>query len=301
MPMWENGDPRGPMENGTTYIVRPRIAPSNSPVIVARISSGSRQLLVGPASISASLQMNVRSSTRATSAGSERARKLFGRWASDSRLKVPLATSSSQRRSYSSWLPSHQWTASGWKSRRPFSTKSNRAWFVVAAVISKFFPTRGPRSRTGAGGSGQSFQLGLGADGDEDLTGAQQGLRRRVGGEPAAGVPQGQDQGAGRVADVGVPQRPAGQRGARRQRHLLQPELQAPVMHHHVEELGHMGLEHEGGHAGAADALGVDHPVGAGLGQLGLRALDPGPGDDEQVGAQRPGGEGHEQVGGVGV
>src|SRR5207248_2150917 len=121
-----------------------------------------------------------------------------------------LATSSSQRRSYSSWLPSHQWTAPGWKSWRPFSTKSNRAWFVVAAVISKFFPTRGPRSRTGAGGSGQSFQLGLGADGDE-------------------------------------------------------------------------------------------YPVGAGLGQLGLRALDPGPGDDEQVGAQRPGGEGHEQVGGVGV
>jgi hypothetical protein len=26
-PMWAIGEPSGPMENGTTYIVRPRIAP----------------------------------------------------------------------------------------------------------------------------------------------------------------------------------------------------------------------------------------------------------------------------------
>ena len=38
------------MEKGTTYIVRPRIEPRNSSVSVARISSGSTQLLVGPAS-----------------------------------------------------------------------------------------------------------------------------------------------------------------------------------------------------------------------------------------------------------
>ena len=38
---------------------------------VSRISAGSRQLLVGPASSSRSEQMNVRSSTRATSPGSE--------------------------------------------------------------------------------------------------------------------------------------------------------------------------------------------------------------------------------------
>ena len=55
--MWENGEPSGPIEKGTTYIVRPRIDPSNRPSIVARISAGSRQLLVGPASISCSLQM----------------------------------------------------------------------------------------------------------------------------------------------------------------------------------------------------------------------------------------------------
>jgi hypothetical protein len=45
------GEPSGPIENGTTYIVRPRIEPSKSSCSVARISSGSRQLLVGPASI----------------------------------------------------------------------------------------------------------------------------------------------------------------------------------------------------------------------------------------------------------
>ena len=67
-------EPSGPMMNGTTYSVRPRMAPRNSPVSSSRIASGSRQLFVGPASSSAREQMNVRSSTRATSPGSERAR-----------------------------------------------------------------------------------------------------------------------------------------------------------------------------------------------------------------------------------
>ena len=39
------------MQNGTTYIVRPRIEPLNFGVSVAFISLGSIQLLVGPASI----------------------------------------------------------------------------------------------------------------------------------------------------------------------------------------------------------------------------------------------------------
>ena len=68
------GDPIGPIENGTTYIVRPRIEPRNSSSSVSRISAGSRQLLVGPASSARSEQMKVRSSTRATSPGSDRAR-----------------------------------------------------------------------------------------------------------------------------------------------------------------------------------------------------------------------------------
>ena len=69
-PMYESGEPSGPMLNGTTYIVRPRIAPRNSSSSFARISAGSIQLLVGPASASRSEQMKVRSSTRATSLGS---------------------------------------------------------------------------------------------------------------------------------------------------------------------------------------------------------------------------------------
>jgi len=66
--------PRGPMENGITYMVRPRIEPSNTPLRVWRISAGAAQLFVGPASFLCSEQMNVRDSTRATSDGAERAR-----------------------------------------------------------------------------------------------------------------------------------------------------------------------------------------------------------------------------------
>ena len=73
-PMCAIGEPSGPIENGTTYSVRPRMQPWNSPCNVARISAGATQLLVGPASSCFSEQMKVRSSTRATSEGSELAR-----------------------------------------------------------------------------------------------------------------------------------------------------------------------------------------------------------------------------------
>ena len=73
-PISDLSEPSGPIENGTTYIVRPIIEPSNNGLNVARISSGSCQLLVGPASSSFSEQMKVRSSTRATSLGSDQAR-----------------------------------------------------------------------------------------------------------------------------------------------------------------------------------------------------------------------------------
>ena len=73
-PICEIGPPTGPIENGITYIVRPRIAPANKPRRVARILSGSSQLFVGPASSWRREQMKVRSSTRATSLASERAR-----------------------------------------------------------------------------------------------------------------------------------------------------------------------------------------------------------------------------------
>src|SRR3954462_6239158 len=69
-PRAEIFDPSGPMQKGTTYIVRPVMHPSNSGRSVSRISAGAFQLLVGPASSSFSEQMNVRLSTRATSDGS---------------------------------------------------------------------------------------------------------------------------------------------------------------------------------------------------------------------------------------
>ena len=81
-PMWAIGEPSGPMLNGTTYSVRPRIAPRNSAGVPSgrpvcrscRISAGAIQLFVGPASSFFSLQMKVRSSTRATSLGLLQAR-----------------------------------------------------------------------------------------------------------------------------------------------------------------------------------------------------------------------------------
>ncbi len=69
--MWAIDEPSGPIEKGTTYMVRPRIDPLNRSVRTPRISEGSRQLFVGPASDSRLEQMKVRSSTRATSPGSE--------------------------------------------------------------------------------------------------------------------------------------------------------------------------------------------------------------------------------------
>ena len=71
-PIFAMSDPIGPMLNGMTYIVRPFIQPVNNLFNVSLISAGSHQLLVGPASSSFSEQIKVRSSTRATSAGTER-------------------------------------------------------------------------------------------------------------------------------------------------------------------------------------------------------------------------------------
>src|SRR5215471_1149301 len=102
------GEPIGPMLNGTTYMVRPRIEPANSRSSVARMAAGSIQLLVGPASACFAEQIKVRSSTRATSAESDRQRYEFGRFFSLSLMKVPFLTISAHRRSYSACEPSHQ-------------------------------------------------------------------------------------------------------------------------------------------------------------------------------------------------
>ena len=56
-PSFGSSAPNGPMQNGTTYMVRPRIQPRYNSVMIPRISSGSIQLLVGPASTGRSEQM----------------------------------------------------------------------------------------------------------------------------------------------------------------------------------------------------------------------------------------------------
>ena len=111
--MCERGPPTAPIENGTTYMVRPRIDPANSGVMVARISSGCAQLLVGPASASRSDAMNVRASVRATSLGCERARYEPGRHSGLSLMSLPSATCSRSSASFSAREPSTQWIRSG--------------------------------------------------------------------------------------------------------------------------------------------------------------------------------------------
>lgn len=77
------------MQKGMTYMVRPAMDPVNFWFRVWRISAGSAHWLVGPASSWRLVQMKVRSSTRATSEGVERARKELGRFSGLRRMKVP--------------------------------------------------------------------------------------------------------------------------------------------------------------------------------------------------------------------
>src|SRR3954466_7671439 len=72
-PICDIGEPIGPMLNGSTYMVRPRMHPRNSDFSLRRISKGFTQLLGGPALSFEREQIKVRSSTRATSLASERA------------------------------------------------------------------------------------------------------------------------------------------------------------------------------------------------------------------------------------
>src|SRR3954453_13259595 len=122
------------MQKGMTYIVRPRIEPRKSSVMVAFISAGSIQLLVGPASSGRSEQMKVRSSTRATSFGSEVAQKELG--LDLSCTNVPASTSSWLIRAASSSDPSTHTTRSGSVSSATSRTKDSTPVCVVGAVSS---------------------------------------------------------------------------------------------------------------------------------------------------------------------
>ena len=129
--------------------------PANRPRSSSRISTGSRQLLVGPASTSRSQQMKVRSSTRATSAGSERARKDLGRRCGSSGSKVPASTSVWQSCSNASTEPSNQRTSSGVVSAATSSTQDSSRACLVAGVASITTspppPVRAGRLSRGAG------------------------------------------------------------------------------------------------------------------------------------------------------
>ena len=91
----------------------------------------------------------------------------------------------------------------------------------------------------------------------------------------------------------------SGERG--RHHDLLEPELEAAVVHHHLEEIDDVRLESECRHPVATDALRVDDPVRAGSLELCLRGIVAGPRDDHQVGAQRSAAQRHVEVVGVGV
>ena len=133
-------EPKGPMEKGTTYMVRPCMQPSNKGFKVWRISAGAIQLLVGPAFSFFSEQMYVRSSTRATSEGSEQAKKLPGRLAGLSFLKVPLSTNCWHRRSYSSSEPSHQYTLAGLHKAAISATQAISLGFLTYVGVFRFKP-----------------------------------------------------------------------------------------------------------------------------------------------------------------
>src|SRR5579862_2831364 len=125
------------MLNARTYMVRPFIELRNKPRSLRRISYGFSQLLVGPALSFDREQIKVRSSTRATSLGSERARKQPGHNSSFSLVNEPLATISRQSLSYSACEPSTQWMSLGLVSSAVFSTHLTRCILRVS----------GPRER----------------------------------------------------------------------------------------------------------------------------------------------------------
>src|SRR5580698_7438088 len=115
-------------------MVRPRMAPLKRALSFLRMTKGSSQLLVGPAVSLEREQMKVRSSTRATSLGAERARKQPGQSFSLSLVKVPAWTSWLQRKSYSACEPSIQWMRSGWQRSAIFSTQRMRCLLVVGGA-----------------------------------------------------------------------------------------------------------------------------------------------------------------------
>src|SRR4029434_7201740 len=106
-------EPAGPIRYGNTHIVRPRMLPRRRPPTFSLPSAGAIQLLVGPASSRARVQMNVSCSVRATSEGWLRWRYELGYVRGLSDRSVPSRSMVSMRVSYSGLEPSHHTTRAG--------------------------------------------------------------------------------------------------------------------------------------------------------------------------------------------
>ena len=103
--------------------------------MIAFISSGAIQLLVGPASFSSTEQMKVRSSTRATSLGSEAQWNELGLMSGLSRVNVPAATSPSVSRVHSCSEPVTQEMRSGVVRAATSATQAaSPAWVVLPSL-----------------------------------------------------------------------------------------------------------------------------------------------------------------------
>src|SRR5664280_3145907 len=103
--------------------------------MIVFIWSGAIQLLVGPASLSSTEQMKVRSSTRATSEGSEAQWNELGLMSSLSRVKVPDATSPSVSVFHSWSEPVTQEMRSGVVSSATSATQAaSRLWLVEPSL-----------------------------------------------------------------------------------------------------------------------------------------------------------------------
>ena len=107
-PMWAIGEPTGPMLNGITYIVRPRITPSNFGV-----SDGLHLVGGHPVVGRAGVVLVHRADVGAVLDAGDVARMAAGEEGIGPQLFVQLderaaATISAQSRSYSSCEPSHQ-------------------------------------------------------------------------------------------------------------------------------------------------------------------------------------------------
>src|SRR3954466_5405485 len=166
----------GPMQKGITYMVRPRMHPRYSSVMTDFISAGSIQLLVGPASASSTEQMKVRSSTRATSLGSEAHQNELGFFSR--RVKVPASTSFWVSRSHSSSLPSTQTTSSGVVSSAISCTQASSRGCAVGAVSRPGVATEVTASPSRRGGGLAEDDLDVCPSGSGEITEGERACNR---------------------------------------------------------------------------------------------------------------------------